>query len=117
MMTTMKEILREEREETRKLVMGLVYPTYPSAQSNGSVSPPVDTPPQDPWQEYDQMSLDPGIEAVLARESEEERLQALLRERAVSQGRLRELQEQERRLMEAEGSSLGPWLGGPSGEE
>lgn len=119
MMTTLREMLREEREETRKLVMGLVYP----ALSTGG--PTTDQSPSDPlmvsptntgWEPYDAMPLSPELEQVAKREAEEAELQRLLRERAVFQGRLRELQEEEARLTEEAGSSLGPWVGARSDE-
>jgi hypothetical protein len=66
--------------------------------------------------DYDSTPLSPGIEAVLGREEEEDQQVVLLRERAALQARMAELQVEEMRRMERNGSedSLpGPWSGRP----
>jgi hypothetical protein len=110
MMTILRTILKEEREETRKLVLGLVYPT-PSTPTSQNGSSPLQETPDDPWREYDQMALSPELEAVTRREAEESELQVSLRERAVLQGRLREKQQEYLDLLEQAGSDPGPWSG------
>jgi hypothetical protein len=64
--------------------------------------------------DYDSTPLSPGIEAVLEREAEETEEGRLLRERAVFQERLAELQAEELRRQSQNGSadsSPGPWSG------
>ena len=63
--------------------------------------------------DYDSTPLSPGIENVLAREGDEDQLQASLKERAVLQERIRELQDEQILQMDrdtSEQSSPGPWL-------
>ena len=62
--------------------------------------------------DYDSTPLSPGIEAVLSREVEEDQLEASLKERAVLQGRMREILEDQERQMDQstlDDFSPGPW--------
>jgi|HubBroStandDraft_6_1064221.scaffolds.fasta_scaffold00184_22 hypothetical protein len=115
MMTMMREMLREERQETRRLVLGLVYPQISTPTSQNGSSPIQETS-DDPWQEYDQMALSPELEAVTRREAEETEVQRSLKERAVLQGRLREKQQEYLDLLEQSGSDPGPWQGASAEE-
>jgi len=113
MMRMMTETMKSQAEQTRRLVTQLMWPQLASPTTNGSE--PTDSIQQaDPWEMYDRMPLSPELEAVSQREAEEERYQASLKERAVLQGRMRELEERELELLEQDSSGPpGPWDGVP----
>ena len=104
MMTRMMEqTAKENRSLMETLMLGREQPSTNSTTL---------LPEQPTTYEYDSTPLSPGIENVLAREMEEDQDAALMRERAVLQQRLAELQAEEMSKMAQNGSedSLpGPW--------
>lgn len=106
MMKTMMEAMAREREATTSMVMKLLYPMQTVTPS--TPPPPFEEQPELTY-DYDQTPLSPGIAAVLEREAQEDELLPLMKERAVLQGRVRALQEEEMRLAEEQASSRGPW--------
>lgn len=110
MMTMISEMMTKQMGETRKLVMGLMYPSGESRTTN-SQSIPMETSTADPWQPYDAMDLSPELEAVMAREAQENEYERSQRERVALQARLREAQAEELRLLEDQ--SEGPWSHAP----
>jgi hypothetical protein len=112
MMKMILEAMKQEREETRKLTMNLLYPMQQVVTP--ATGPIVEEQPELTY-DYDQTPLSEGIQAVLDREEEEDRLRVLMKERVGLQGRLRTLQEEELRATEEQNSSRGPWDGVPRG--
>lgn len=107
-MTMTVETAKEMAAENRKMVETILVGRESLPTSNGQQPFSMEQPNL-----YDPEStpLSPGIEAVMYRESEEERLEVLQRERAVLQERMRELQEEEnlQGRRESEDSSREPW--------
>lgn len=116
MMTMMKEMMENQAKETRRLVMSVLWPQGVSPTTPSDQSALVVEQMEDPWAPYDAMDLSPELKAVAQREAEEDQLQAFLKERAVLQGRMQALQEQERVMMENQdlGSGTPPWVGAPN---
>ena len=100
---TVTEAMAAQSEATRQMVVDLVQGRVPPSNGRQATPPTNSVTPTtfDP----DQNLLDPGIEAVLQRQADEQREETLLQERRVWQERFADL-ERRRREMTNEPSSL-----------
>jgi hypothetical protein len=98
-MTTMREMTESWMKETRELVTQLVLGREQPRPTGERETLPTSSENPNPF-DYDSTPLSPGIEAVLARELEEDRLSALRRERLDLQERLAQVQTEQRRMQE-----------------
>lgn len=107
MMTTMQKESTENRRLVEVMMLGREIQPGPLALPSSTNS--IEVPSlYDP----DSTALAPGIEAILAREVEEDEQLRLMKERAALQERLKELtliQERQTNRDESEDSSPGPW--------
>lgn len=103
MMMTMAKESAENRKLMETMMLGREQPPTEPQLSTFSNEPPMAYDP-------DSTPLAPGIEAILAREVEEDEQLRLMKERAALQARMQELILQQEKLeREPEDSLPGPW--------
>jgi len=112
MVTVMRMMLESQKDQTREILETWKIAMVGRPSNGTSPEPPQFSMPQPTEFDYDSGPLSPGIEAVISRETEEDQLDRLLKERAVYQARMRDLiEEQNERLDQShlEADSPGPW--------
>lgn len=109
LMTRMLTTMETQATENRRLLEIMMVGREPSPTPEDL---PTFSRPQPMEYDYDSTPLSPGIEAVIAREVEEDQLAVLMRERIALQERMREIQADQERLTTQstlDDSSPGPW--------
>ena len=112
-MVTMVRMMMESQKDQTKEILETWKIAMVGRPSNGqSPEPPQYSMPQQTEFDYDSGPLSLGIEAVISRETEEDQLAVLLRERAVYQERMKELIDEQNATADQSRSaedSPGPW--------
>ena len=112
MVTMVRMMMESQKDQTREILATWKIAMVGVPSNGTSPEPQPSSMPQPTMFDYDSGPLSPGIEAVISRETEEDQLAVLLRERAASQARIRELVEEENAMRDRSRSaedSPGPW--------